>query len=389
MTRHRPGNLLCVANFPANTGFAWTFIEGLFAGLADRLAADGVETWVAYPEIADYPQTLVESVAEPVELSARLTSTSNVRALARFVRDREVGTVYFCDSPTWHWADGALRLAGVRHIVVHDHMSGARSEPRGVKRVIKRARNALPGLVPDLILSVSDFVSERLRTINLAPPERIVRVWNSVEIPTTLKTAEEKRALLRDLGVDEGSRVAGCAARTTPVKGVTELLRAFDIVWRRWPGQPKPALVYLGDGPAFDDVAALHQGLAARESIILAGYRADAAEILGCVDVAVVPSLWQEAFGLAALEPLSWGVPVVASRVGGIPEVVDDGRSGYLVDPGNVDELAEAMERLLVNEKLGREYGDEGRKRALRDFSRSGQVDVLERLFRDLMGVGR
>jgi len=127
------GNLLCVANFPANTGFAWTFIEGLFAGLAGALHDSGVSTWVAYPEVSSYPETLRASPAEPIQLRVAFEEPASLYRLARAVRLLRVSTLYLCDRPTWHPGYGLLRLCGVRTIIVHDHTSGAYSAPSGLR----------------------------------------------------------------------------------------------------------------------------------------------------------------------------------------------------------------------------------------------------------------
>lgn len=382
-----PGNLLCVANFPANTGFAWTFIEGLFAGLAGRLSHAGVSTWVAYPEVPAYPETLRDAPAEPLELAVDLDAAVSLRTLIREVRRRNIRALYLCDRPSWHGAYAVLRMAGVRTIVVHDHSSGARVQPGPLKAWIKRAVHRLPGGAPDRVLAVSDFVARRLREVNGCPAEQVVRIWNSVDVPETLASPDRRAALLRAHGVDPDRPVVGCASRATRVKGVFELLRAFDRIWTGWSGAGRPQLLYMGDGPDLGALRDAWDALPSRDAMVLAGYTPAAAEVLGAVDVAVVPSLWEEAFGLAALEPLARGVPVVASRVGGIPEIVDHEESGLLVAPGDEEALAAAVTRLLADPVWARSLGERGRARALRDFDRPVQLDALEGLFRREMGI--
>lgn len=382
-----PGNLLCVANFPANTGFAWTFIEGLFAGLAGRLRPLGVSTWVAYPEVSAYPETLRDTPAEPLEFAVDLGAAASLRNLIREVRRREIRTLYFCDRPSFHGAYAVLRMAGIRTIIVHDHSSGSRNPPGHFKGWAKRTLHRVPGGTPDRVVAVSDFVARRLREINGCPQDRVVRIWNSVEVPPALPGAAEKASLLRAHGMDPARPVVGCASRATRVKGVFELLRAFDRVWSGWSGRARPQLLYMGDGPDLAELQRARMDLPSRDSVVLAGYTATAAEVLGAVDVAVVPSLWEEAFGLAALEPLSRGVPVVASRVGGIPEIVDHEENGILVAPGDVEALAGAVTRMLAEPDWAGSLGARGRARALRDFDRRVQLDALESLFRREMGI--
>src|SRR5882762_7857729 len=306
--------ILCVANFPANTGYAWDFIEGLFAGLATRLAPAGVRTFVAYPEIASPPRTLRGTPARSILLDARLESLDSLRETVAFVRRERVSLLYLIDRPARSVNYAVLRAAGVRSILVHDHTSGAGTVPRGVKRLAKWMLARLPGLTADRVIAVSDFVARRQVDVAMIPARRVARVWNSVPLPPLVGT-DVSRAARRTLGLDGDAPIIACTCRATAEKGVDHLLRAFD----RLPGTP--LLAFAGNGPAFAGLQALRDSLRSRDRIHLLGYRPDRGVLLDAADVCVVPSVWQEAFGLAALEAMVRGKPVVATQVGGIPEI--------------------------------------------------------------------
>ena len=137
-----PG-LLCVVNFPANTGFAWNFIEGLYAAVAREGQALGWRTFVAYPSIDQPPGTLEGSPAVPVTLTLDPDGVGDAIRLWRFLRANRITTVYLTDRPVRSSVHLLMRLAGVRHIVVHDHTSGHRTVPTGVRRFIKRLLRAV------------------------------------------------------------------------------------------------------------------------------------------------------------------------------------------------------------------------------------------------------
>lgn len=374
-TAAAPG-LLCVCNFPANTGYAWDFIESLYAGLSVRLEEGGVRTFVAYPKMAEPPRSLRGSGAEAVELDVALEVGTSLEATIRFIRQHNIRVVYFCDRPTWSRHYGALRRAGVRTIIVHDHTSGARTEPSGLKRVLKRVRRAIPGWTADEVVAVSDYVAKRKRLVDLVPAERVTRVWNSIE--SFEPSPDGRHRLHAAFGIAAGRPLVVCAARATPEKGVAVLVRAFDRMLANYPsGAPAPALVYMGDGPALSELRALHGSLPARDAIVVAGYVDKALELVAGADLCIVPSVWQEAFGLAALEPMACGVPVIASRVGGIPEVIVDGETGVLVAAGNEAELAAAMQALLLDPGARKRLGANGRRRAREVFSRERQLEQL------------
>lgn len=361
--------LLCVANFPSSTGFAWKFIESIYASIADRLCEQGIRTLVAYPTLDERPQTLEGSTARPVEQEIDFGRPGSLIETLRLVRRNEIRMLYLSDRPAWHPAFPLLRAAGVRWIVVHDHTSGARCRPRGLKRAVKHARHFLPGTLADRVVAVSDYVLRRKIDVDLVPPERVVRIWNAIQLPGEDAFPSEE-ILKKKLGIAAGRQVVACACRAAPEKGVQHLLRAFDRLARgRKEDAEQPVLVYIGSGPAMERWEALRRELSCTEDVLFTGYREDAEEIVGAADVAVVPSVWEEAFGLAALEPMARGVPVVASAVGGLPEVVEDGETGILVQAGDEVELANALHSLLDNGKERERMGRNGRERARKKFS--------------------
>lgn len=375
-------NLLCVANFPPEAGYAWQFIESLYASTADDLAVEGVESWVAYPNLDEPPPGLGDSEATPIELPIELGSPRSLLQLAREIRSRHIRVLYFSDRPSWHPAYAILRMAGIRRIVVHDHTSGARTPPRGLKRFLKSATRRFTPALADIFLAVSEYVGRRKLDVDLVPEDRVRVVLNSVHIPPRV----DRRSLRRAYDIPDERPVIACACRAAEYKGVQYLLRAFDALVPRLTS--RPVLVYFGDGPYMDELRALRETLPARGDMIFAGYRPQAADLLGGADLCVVPSVWAEAFGLAALEPAARGVPVVATRTGGIPEVVTHGETGLLVPPGDTGALADAMERLLTDPELRASMGRRGRQRAEERFAREDQIRTLTALFRDQMPSG-
>jgi glycosyltransferase involved in cell wall biosynthesis len=364
-----PGTILCVANFPANTGYAWDFIEGLFAGVATRLAACGVRTLVAYPEIHSPPRTLRGSPALPIELDARLETVESLRQTTAFARREHVDLLYLIDRPARSAFYPLLRAAGVRAIIVHDHTSGAGTTPRGIKRALKWALACLPGFTADRVIAVSDFVARRQREVGLIPARRVTRLWNTVTIPPN--TGGRSHAARKALGLDPIAPIIACTCRATPEKGVDYLLRAFD----RLP--PESILVYAGAGPALSGLQALRESLPSRDRIHLLGYRADRDVLLDAADVCVVPSIWEEAFGLAALEAMARGKPVVATAVGGIPEIIQQGVTGLLVPPADAAQLAAALTSLLRDPGAAARMGANARADVERRFAPQSQLARL------------
>ncbi len=377
--------LLCVANYPSNMGYAWDYIEGLFGGLGDRLASRGVRTLVSYPQMATPPRSLVGHAVTPVVLDASLRSAGSVAATAAFVRREGVRVIYLTDRPVWSAAFPVLRAAGVQSIIVHDHTSGERTIPRGLKRTVKGLVAQLPAINANRVLAVSGYVAKRHVEVGRVPSSRVTTIWNGIPVPPV--SALGRGYAHRELGIDLERPLIASAARTVPEKGIAHLMRAFAIVGRQFPG-PRPALLYAGDGPERAALEALRQTLDVAQDIYILGYRTDAAALVGSADVAVVPSIWDEACALTVLESMGRRVPVVASRVGGVPELVDHGVTGLLVPRGDEEQLANAILTVLRDPARAKAMGVAARLRVSVDFSPEHQLDLLTSVVGEAFGPG-
>lgn len=369
-------NVLFVVNYPANTGYAWDYFETLFARIADRIDDRDVHTYVAYPSIPAPPETLEGSVAEAVELDVSLNSWTSRLATMEFVRRNDVGLVYFTDRATFRWSYACLRAAGVESIVVSDHTSGGRTRPSGVKRAVKSLFARLPIVNADKVVTPSDFVARRQEEVNMNPLEKIERVYYSFPLEEDRSNGEGSTH--EKFEIDPSRPIVACACRAAPEKGVHHLVRAFDRMLDSGDDFPsRPALVYCGDGPYLSELKELREDVAAGDAIVFAGYQPDAVSLLSDADLFVVPSVWQDALPLAVMEPMSLGKPVIATRVGGVPEMVADGITGYLVDAGDEAALAEAMTDVLQNPEKAERMGDAGQERVARKFSPEREEEKL------------
>jgi glycosyltransferase involved in cell wall biosynthesis len=384
------GALLCTVNFRANRGFAWDFIEGLYARMADHLAVHGIRTLVAYPSIPSAPRNLEGSAARPIVLDTELNTQESVRSTVELIRRENIREIYFTDRPARCWAYLQLRQAGVRRIIVHDHTSGERTPPHGLKRAGKWLLGRTPGIVADDVVAVSRYVARRHVEAGLIPPSRVVPVWNGLPVRANSTGAGLHARAVFD--VAPGRPLIVCACRAAPEKGVVFLIRAFDRVARAGGRDgDKPVLLYLGDGPQLAELKELREGLLSKNDVILAGYRADAREILEGADLCVVPSVWQDAFPLGVLEAMAEGKPVIATRVGGIPEMIEHNVHGLLVPPADECALSLAIQELLVNRERATRLGVAARERVARQFTPEQQIrqliQIVERGFMDPCGL--
>jgi glycosyltransferase involved in cell wall biosynthesis len=219
----------------------------------------------------------------------------------------------------------------------------------------------------EAIIVNAQMIATALVALRGAGKARLLVVHNGLEDRPALERA------------DQGERIVlGCVARLDRMKGVFVLLEAFASLTARY---PKLHLVFAGRG---DSDAQMHAetatlGLQSRVEF-LGHFSGDIAALLSEFDIFVFPSLW-EGFPYSIVEAMRSGMPIVATDVGGIMEAIDSGREGLLVSPGSAAELAAAIEKLLAEPQLRRQFGLAARQRFQRELS----LDQMHRRVRDLL----
>jgi glycosyltransferase involved in cell wall biosynthesis len=233
----------------------------------------------------------------------------------------------------------------------------------------------------DAWIAVSGAVRDHYRdTLRLASIEVIP---NAVNVKDVLVHRDQDAATSRGrLGASPGRTLLLCAGRFRHEKGHRYLVAALADLRER---DIQPMLVFAGDGPLRDSVAAdvAQRGLIDHVKFLGQLDHSRLLDVMAAADVVVAPST-HEGFSITAAEALLLGKPVIASRVGGLPELVEDGRSGLLVAPSDVEGLARAIERLTRDEELRDRLGGQGSATTQRLCSTERVADAHEQLFASL-----
>ncbi len=249
----------------------------------------------------------------------------------------------------------AGRLAGVPVIISTVHNSLKDYEVRSLRRWCYRflLRVTLPFV--HQIICVSD--ANRLDLIEECPAAaaRIQRVHNGVD-PSAFPSQPDRKKVREELDIVAGP-VLIMIARLTEAKGHQYLLHALPCLLETW---PQLSCVFVGEGELRDQLHRLAIELAVERSCRFVGVREDIADILAAADVAVLPSL-SEGFPFVLLEALAMGCPVVASRVNGVPELIEDRKTGLLVPARDSQALAAAIREVLSDPTAASKMGVAGR----------------------------
>lgn len=223
----------------------------------------------------------------------------------------------------------------------------------------------------DRILPVSDHVRDRLLKARL-PGRRIITVHDGINPGSFQKSASSDAVRLRQqVGLDSTSKVVSTVGRLSQEKGHRYFVESVPQILERF---PEAHFLIVGDGPERDSLESLVAGLGIQRAVSFLGYRRDVAAIMGLSDVVVLASL-REAFGDVLIEAMSLAKPVVATAVGGVPEIVRHEETGLLVPAGDPDVIARAITRLLHDPAWARQLGKRGREVMVENF----HIDMLAR----------
>jgi glycosyltransferase involved in cell wall biosynthesis len=232
------------------------------------------------------------------------------------------------------------------------------------------------------LVAVSPQVRDDLVSLGVAPRERFVVVRVGIELEQRVAAERDGRGESRRvLGIGPDRFAVGWIGRMTGVKRTDDVLRAF----RRLRDRGVDAcLCMIGDGPDRPAVERRAHELGLMRDTFFLGYQEEVAPFYAAFDAMILPSI-NEGTPVSAIEALAAGRPVVATRVGGVPDVIREGEDGFLVEPGDVDALAERLARLAADPELRERLGAAGRARVIPRYSVERLVDDIDLLYRSLL----
>jgi glycosyltransferase involved in cell wall biosynthesis len=308
-------------------------------------------------------------------LDLRRFRWSALRSLLRLLRTHRIDAIHWnFTSPlgnAYVWWLTLLRPA-LRHYFT-DHISRIPplpGPPRGPRRCLKKLLLRRYAKV----FCVSQFVLDCLSAQGIWP-DRLFACLHFVNTDRFRADAAVRARLRRQLDA-EGRFVVLVVAQLIPAKGIDVLLRALTAL-------PAEAVLWvIGEGANRAELDALSAELGIGCRVRMLGHQFDVCPYMQAADCFVCPSLWAEAAGLVNLEAAACGVPVVASRIGGIPEYLADGKTGMLFPPGDHAALAACLSPLMQQPDLRRQFGAEGRAMAEQRFSTEARITNVLDMYR-------
>jgi glycosyltransferase involved in cell wall biosynthesis len=369
------GPAIHVANLAAGLetrGYHTTLVAGSLARGEDSMAF-----------LAERLGVTVVNVPEIQREVSMLHDARSIIRLAALIRSERPHILHTHTAKAGAIARAAALLAGARRPIVvhtfHGHVLKGYFDPvrtaffRQVERILARAS--------DVLVAVSPEVRDELVDLGVAPREKFAVIRLGIPLEERLGDATVDLDYRHLLGIPPRAFVVGWVGRMTGVKdtgSVLEIVRAARELG------VDAVLCMVGDGPDRERLEQLAHDLEIARACFFVGYQPEVAGFYRLFDAFVLTSV-NEGTPVSAIESLASATPVIANRVGGVPDVIRDGTDGFLVEPGDVSGAAEKLAALAINPDLRTTLGDSGKARVLERYSVARLVDDVDRLYRALL----
>jgi len=241
----------------------------------------------------------------------------------------------------------------------------------------------LAGFFTDKIIALTNLEKNDFLSLKIVPEEKIAVVPSGIEIKEILEVKNKSSPALKEkLGFRLEDKLVGMTSRLEPVKGGIYFIEAIPLVLKRF---ADVKFLIVGEGSQKKFLMRRARELDIEEDrVLFLGWRKDVLEIISILDILVQPSL-NEAVGRSLLEAQLMGVPIVATSVGGIPEVVQNKRTGLLVKPKDSQALARAIIELLEDDEKRKSYFQAGQNWVKENFSSQKMVEKIDRIYKSLL----
>lgn len=360
--------------------------------LAEGLAGRGYETTLIAGDVARGEESM-EAIAahagvEIVRLPGLARDVSPVRdltavrELAAVLRRIRPDVVHTHTAKAGAVGRMAALLTRPRPVVVHTfHGHVLRGYFGTAGTLVFRAVETGLARVSDRLIAVSPQVRDELVGLRVAPAAKFEVVRLGIDLERRVAFDGDPAEVRRRIGIPPGRFVVGWFGRMTAVKRTADLLDMLAALRERG---VDALLLLVGDGTDRDDLerAAHRRGLA--RSVVFLGYQEDVAAWYAACDAVALTSA-NEGTPVTLIEALAAGRPVVSTAVGGVPDVVENGETGFLVRPGDTHALAERLALLADDPALAARMGAEGRRRSLERYAVARLVDDVDALYRRLL----
>lgn len=345
------GNVLMVANYEPDVGYAWNFIQQFWVVLARKFPG---RCHLAYPRPGVVPAVIANTDIKIHWQNMRDKSST------AFIRQHGIEHVYLTDWTGLNPVYAKWRMAGVKDIVVHDHVPGDPPPTRGLKGALKASLNSLRVMSPTQCLAVAEHVTQRHIQTWRMDPSICVTVTNGIrpfDVDHSLRPAVRS-----ELQLPADAKAFLIVGRATKYKGIDFAVHCLAKL------PTNVYFVHIGDGPDLEEFRNLARELNVLERIRFLGKRNDVQRLMAGCDAAMHPSRG-EAMSLAVLEYMCGGLPPVVPSLPSVSAAVEHEVTGLIYPNLNVDAAASALRTLADDDALRARLGSAARAKVLSTYT--------------------
>ncbi|MBI5451148.1 MAG: glycosyltransferase family 4 protein [Gammaproteobacteria bacterium] len=360
MNDENPKNILCVANYSAEAGYAWHLMENFWVQVARFCQNSGTKCFLIYPEYEKIPSPIKTSPITVIKCDFSDRSRYGRNLLASIITENKIDALYLTDRPYFDVYYAYLRSLGVKTIIAHDHTPGDRPAIGGIKGFVKSLRNRISWTSCDAVFAVSENM--RLRNImnGRVPVKKCHTITNGIT-PIDCKHSD-KSYVKKCFAIEDSSTVIVSTGRAHPYKRVDFIIEcAHHLVHEM--GITDAIFIFCGDGPAMPQLNDMIKRLELNDHFILAGRRNDIPGILCSSNIAIHASAG-EGLSLSILEYMSAGLPVLVPDIPSVSQPINDGVTGIIYKDGDKHHVGEKIKRLI----------EDGRFRAQLSYNATNEI---------------
>jgi len=300
--------------------------------------------------------------------------------LIRIIKKNKYDIVHTHNSKSGFIGRLAAKISGVPVIIHTIHGFSFHSFERPFRRKLFIFLERIAAHWADKLIVISNPLREWGLSLGVGKPSQYSTIYSGIEIDN-FKISIDIDKKKREFRIKANELVVGVVAKLWEGKGHRDMLRAAKEAVKK---VPEVKFMFVGEGYLRKELEQFADSLGLNKHIIFTGFRTDIPEITSIFDVSVLASYF-EGLGRVLLEAMVLGKPVVATRVGGIVDVVDDGRTGILVPPHNDKALAEAMIKLLLDKELREKMGERAKRKVDDRFSSVTMVNKIQQVYEELL----
>ena len=347
--------------------------------LGQHYVDKGNEVYLIYPNISTIPKKISESQIVVEQLNLRKNDLVSLFRQYKFIRQHRIDTIYFSDYPSFNLKYLIFRLAGVKHIIVHEHVPGIRSIPGKSKRLLKKWVHRMPLICASGLIAATEYVRRRHIEVTGMPEERCYCASNGLPEPSITPPVD----LHKKFSIPGNRKIMVTTGRANKYKGIDFALAVTAQLVNEQKRQDVHYL-FCGDGPDLGLFKSIAKSLSIEGYVTFAGQLDTVFPYLASCDYAIHPSKGEVGYSLSILEYMQAGLPVIVPDNPSVCGATLDGVNGYIYKDDDLLDATSKAAQLLSSPELINAMG--GRAKQI-VFEKYRLCDTHEQLLHAVLAI--